>query len=143
MVRSLAGRAGVSFGRRLGILRDGRSSRRVSAQLVLCRVVSMPAHVRGCGAWLRAGCVGGGPGAYPCWECVARKRRRRAPGPWSKSQSRSQGGKVQCGVRWKQQEGKCSGRYQQILPFLIIEGGTCSSDVASAVSNECPGSRLD
>jgi len=37
----------------------------VSAQLILCRVVSMPASVRGCGAWLRAGGVGGGPGGLP------------------------------------------------------------------------------
>jgi hypothetical protein len=37
----------------------------VSAQLVLCRVVSMPAIVQGCGAWSRDGGVGGGAGGLP------------------------------------------------------------------------------
>jgi hypothetical protein len=51
----LAGRVAVSFGRRLGILREGGSCRRMSAQLVLCRVVSMLATVQRCDAWSRAG----------------------------------------------------------------------------------------
>lgn len=64
MVR-LGRRVAVGLGRRLAFLRDGGGCRRVSAQLVLCRVVSMAAIVRGSGAWLRAGVAGGGPSGLP------------------------------------------------------------------------------
>lgn len=118
----LAGRAAVCFGRRLGILGDGGSCRRVSAQLVLCRVVSMPASVRGCGAWSRAGGVGGGAGGLPLLGVCSQETS--TPCTWSMvAFAFSQGGGT---VRWAQCDGssrsRVLGRYQKpVLPVLMIE----------------------
>jgi hypothetical protein len=99
VVVRLAGRAAVSFGRRLGILRDGGSCRRVSAQLVLCRVVSTPAIVQGYGAWSRDGGVGGGAGGLPLLGVCSQETS--TPCTWSMvafAFAFSPGG-VQCGGR--------------------------------------------
>lgn len=79
------------------------------------------------------------PAAYPCWECAARKHRRRVPGPWLLSRSLA-GGEVQYSaagtVRWQQQQEESSARYQQ--PVLMIEGVQLSEDDdVSAGSQQC------
>lgn len=118
----LAEQAAVCFGRRLCILGDRGSCRRVSAQLVLCRIVSMPASVRGCGAWSRAGSVGGGAGCLPLLGVCSQETS--TPCTWSMvAFAFSQGGGT---VRWAQCDGssrsRVLGRYQKpVLPVLMIE----------------------
>jgi hypothetical protein len=121
---ALGKRVGGRRRRRVGVFCDRDGGRGVLSLLVLWAVVSMAGMTRRYGA-----CLGGygsewcWPCAYPCWGCVARKRRRRGPGPCSRWLSRS----MQVGWRLVQCENE-SFRAAIALSRaqLMLAGGLCA-----------------